>query len=1238
MTKTRKHHWLFKLWVKLRGLLALVIVLAGVAVGILSLLLPFESLYQQRLEDFLEDQWGLAVDIEEIQGSWRGYGPHFALTELKLTGKQSVQLESADLTLNVYQMLIPGGRTGIDLSINRAELDMIRSAQGASITINDDQDEARFTETLDRILQTGSLRVEEMSLNLANEAGEVLLAGLQADLLLEQDQTERALQLLIRPGEGNQGIEVLSRGLRNQSLTRDAQWYLRFNQFDFASLTDLVTQMADHVGALQGELDGELWLQAEAGAIRSLTGSLRFTDAARDFAFVATIKHQGTAKHWNGLIRIEQITTAGVSHPAFDIHLQRHGDQTQVKSAQVPLAWVIGLAHAAGLAEPLQASLINDYVGELTLVEATYDEARDQLAHGYLGFSGVGLNHAAFQLAGLRGEVQLSADQAQVLLDSAAGQLSIPPIYRGTLNWQELTAQMVVDWSAPQPRLTVNNLWCACEDFTLSVWGEFTQGDNPHLRLTSQVTDVVVPALKKYWPYRVWNPKTMAWLDDSMLAGAVDRGYVFVQGEMVPKAFKQGFAQFVSRAYTRGIDNRFHPAWPVVEDIDAVAWFNQDSFTVDLQHAHTQGIHVGQAELTLASFDTGLINVQLQAASVGNEILDYIRRSPLVKNMDLNDMIQVGGEQAIELAFAVSTKAEQQAPFLPKGQVTFSQGQFDTEHFSLANINGPVSIKGHELSMQDLPATLSEAPVKLNGTVVTEPGQGVAIDVNLQGDLSAAYLQSVVGQALPISGTAAWNIHIARVAEQLQMTAESGLAGMAIDWPAPLQKDVATNKTLQVTCLMPCKSSDIAINYNHEIITNLQYRDGQHQLTQLQFSDGITPPEAIAESAEHPPMAPFGGTINRLDLDQWLEVLAATPSLTVQERTLPTDEWRLHVKQLLFMSRTFTDLDVVVRREANRLRIQVAGPAVEGQLLIDDNVQQKGIVAEFERLDWIEPDEDLLQQVSEGQDSSMPDLHLWAGDFSYAGIPLGDLRLEMRNVADGIKIDQLSIKSALAEINVAGVWNKADSPGGQSAFSVVMFSERIADFLKTVGFDAPITNAQTLVELNAEWLGVPSQFNIANISGDLDIKIGQGQVLDQNPGFGRVLGLFNLTNLPRRLLLDFRDVLADGLLFNSMEGHFTITDGVATTEDFLIKASSAKIHIEGDVGFADQSYAQTITVRPQIGKTFPTIGAIAGGPVGAAAGFLVQGLLDKQLNNSNEIIYRVTGTWDEPLIELISDE
>jgi Predicted membrane protein len=184
-------------------------------------------------------------------------------------------------------------------------------------------------------------------------------------------------------------------------------------------------------------------------------------------------------------------------------------------------------------------------------------------------------------------------------------------------------------------------------------------------------------------------------------------------------------------------------------------------------------------------------------------------------------------------------------------------------------------------------------------------------------------------------------------------------------------------------------------------------------------------------------------------------------------------------------------------------------------------------------------------------------------------------------------------------------------------------------------FNAPISNAQTLIEMDVHWPGLPAAFDVTALSGDLRIAIGQGEVLDQQPGFGRVLGLFNLTNLPRRLLLDFRDVLSEGLHFEEMTGDFSLTDGVAQTDNFLIRASAAKIHMQGAVDFVQKSYDQIIVIRPQIGKTFPTLGAIAGGPVGAAAGFLVQGLLGKQLKNANEIKYHVTGPWSEPMIELL---
>jgi uncharacterized protein YhdP len=64
-----------------------------------------------------------------------------------------------------------------------------------------------------------------------------------------------------------------------------------------------------------------------------------------------------------------------------------------------------------------------------------------------------------------------------------------------------------------------------------------------------------------------------------------------------------------------------------------------------------------------------------------------------------------------------------------------------------------------------------------------------------------------------------------------------------------------------------------------------------------------------------------------------------------------------------------------------------------------------------------------------------------------------------------------------------------------------------------------------------------------------------------------------------------------------------------------------------------RQYDQVMTVRPGLGNTLPIIGALAGGPGGAAAGLALQGLLQKQLGEASQVQYTIRGSWDEPVIE-----
>ena len=66
-----------------------------------------------------------------------------------------------------------------------------------------------------------------------------------------------------------------------------------------------------------------------------------------------------------------------------------------------------------------------------------------------------------------------------------------------------------------------------------------------------------------------------------------------------------------------------------------------------------------------------------------------------------------------------------------------------------------------------------------------------------------------------------------------------------------------------------------------------------------------------------------------------------------------------------------------------------------------------------------------------------------------------------------------------------------------------------------------------------------------------------------------------------------------------------------------------------------KDFDQELRVVPHVGNSLPLVGAVVGGPIGAAAGFAVQGLLGKGMNQAASARYRVTGSWDKPVMTLI---
>ena len=59
-------------------------------------------------------------------------------------------------------------------------------------------------------------------------------------------------------------------------------------------------------------------------------------------------------------------------------------------------------------------------------------------------------------------------------------------------------------------------------------------------------------------------------------------------------------------------------------------------------------------------------------------------------------------------------------------------------------------------------------------------------------------------------------------------------------------------------------------------------------------------------------------------------------------------------------------------------------------------------------------------------------------------------------------------------------------------------------------------------------IGAPRDDLLESLDGEVQVRIGSGQLAEVKPGAGRVFGLMSIAALPRRLALDFRDVFGKG--------------------------------------------------------------------------------------------------------------
>jgi uncharacterized protein YhdP len=265
----------------------------------------------------------------------------------------------------------------------------------------------------------------------------------------------------------------------------------------------------------------------------------------------------------------------------------------------------------------------------------------------------------------------------------------------------------------------------------------------------------------------------------------------------------------------------------------------------------------------------------------------------------------------------------------------------------------------------------------------------------------------------------------------------------------------------------------------------------------------------------------------------------------------------------------------------------------------------------------------------------VPSLRFTIDDLRLGAAQLGRAELATTRTASGMRIEKFSTRAKSLSLDAAGEWVR--TPGGsRSNLKLDFKADSLGQMLDALGFKGMVDGGRTKATLAGSWPGSPGSFSLAALSGTLHADIGEGRLLDVEPGgSGRILGLMSLAEIPRRLTLDFSDFFAKGFAFNTARGDFSFNDGVARTDNLRMDGPAAEIRVGGSADLRRETYDQRVEVLPKAGGVLPALGFLVGGPAGAAVGAVAQGVFNKPLKQSTRVVYHITGPWKKPEVEVV---
>ncbi|MBZ2168483.1 YhdP family protein [Marinobacter sp. F4216] len=1213
-------------------LLLAVLVLLALYAGVGRQLTSNVDRYTADLESELSARLGHQVSIEQLSSRWFWLDPSFTARNVVVRRPDSddslAQIEYFRIRFDFLSSLLRWRVVFEDFELDGVELALRQSNEG-ELRVRGAELPEPVNNRLNRLLQLAGewlsepyAKVTRLSLSLKDSEGELRHVDIPQLDLVYRDGLFRASGRAIKSGATEQlaSFRLVGRHFFRGDFT--GQLYLDVQSGRlFDALIDEYEWRDIRVEGV--DLGGEAWLTFQDGEVQQVNGRLntpylQLSVGNESLAPIENIQARfGWRRSGHPLSSVASGSEAAdVSEQPGEWHLQElqwqwNADKVSPFSLSMvpsengllasadalPLGPIQRLLSALPvLPEPASNALVNyrpeGFLDGVTLWFPKDPESSFEFG-GQLRDVRVEAFGGAPALSGVAGQLWLDREAGYVDLTSEDGPVGMAfpglysqgwlfPGFNGRVSWQfDNTGFRVFSEN-------LNLQYGKDTRFT----GAFELAKAPEeptgLELDVGVANGNEQTLSAFLPDKPLNPGLYDWLTEAIQTADNISGYYRGSGQIGALAAKGSFESSMEFGFDKATV-AYHERWPVVSGASGRVVVQDGVTNVSLDSARTGGITLEPSDVQVASEDGDTV-VRVNAAGEfpGEAIGFWLKNSPLgeiaserAAELDIDGDYQM----ALSIALPLSSEAEPVVDL----QVKTESGsvRYPTADLGWQGITGEISYQTESgISGLGLSARFLGQPVEIT---LASSANDSGVSVRQWGQMSVPDLFRLAGRdegaGFGVSGTVSYVAEL-KMGDNSSpgVNLRSGLRGVALDWPGALGKT----------------------------------------------ADEVAPLKAIVNPGA----------------DGGIEIIADWENRAAFSLLFRDSGLDLNVKHLYLKDQRLENIQLEATALEDRWIIDARSERVEGRLVVPE---QGIVVADIEtlRLRRGDNDEDDARSLLTLEEQLEAFRSLGMGDWPDIDVTIADLQLDTESVGswafrlrpEAERLSVEGIEGRLSSLSVVGdmVWSIVGARE-TTRFNGQISGGALNDLGPLLGYDVPLTNKTTNIELDVDWPGRPDEFGIRRLSGSVQLRLDEGVILEQNntAQLFRVFNLLNADTLWRRLKLDFSDLYERGVAFDAISGQAQITEGLLTLDPELqVVGPSGAFRLVGATNMVQESLDMKLVVVLPLTQNLPLAALLmgAGAPIGGAL-FVLDKVLGDPLSKLTSATYRVGGTWDNPEVSL----